>query len=224
MRNINPYNQENFEREFVNTDLYRQLKNDFDCIIFNKLWLEENTKTPREQKGSYQKTLMTANPFYYLTFLLEKNPTKIYDLGCGWNIFKRYIPNIIGIGAENPNGSDFYADIHDYVDDAFVEGHQGYFESVFSINALHFIPLSQLQKIISDFHSMIKPGGRGFLALNLARLIDRDELFQDLPIEDVEKYARNVLQNLNIDYLVVDIDFSVYDEYMDGNIRLVMQR
>ena len=33
---------------------------------------------------------------------IEKNPKTIYDLGCGKNLFKKYLPNVIGIGAETP--------------------------------------------------------------------------------------------------------------------------
>jgi hypothetical protein len=101
--------------------------------------------------------------FYYLEFLTNQNPSVIYDLGCGWNIFKKYIPNIIGIGEEDPKSQYYFADIHGRVDPNYVEQHQNYFESVFSICALHFRPLRELRQIALEFISMMKPDSYGFL-------------------------------------------------------------
>ena len=180
--------------------------------------------TPRQMRGDrfFNKTAFSAVPFYYINFLLEKNPRAIYDLGCGWNIFKKYIPEVIGVGAETEKE---FADLHDFVDDEYVSGHIDYFESVFSINALHFCPLSKFSKIIQDFHSMIKPGGRGFLALIFQRMIDRDPVFQNVSHNNIETYCRNELTKLtNIKFLVVDIRIDPIEEPMDGNIRLVMEK
>ena len=66
----------------------------------------------------------------------------------------------------------FYGDIHGIVDDDYIEQHQSYFESVFSICALHFQPIDQFCKIVRDFSSMVKPNGHGFLSVNLQRMID----------------------------------------------------
>jgi hypothetical protein len=156
---------------------------------------------------------------------LEKNPEHIYDLGCGWNIFKRYIPNIIGIGAETPNSAYFFADIHDFVDDDFVAGHQEYFDSVFAINSLHFHPLSSFSKIVGDFFSMLKPQGRGFLPLNLQRMKECDLKFMTSTHDTVEQFCRDELAKLtHINFLVVDIFTDPIDEHLDGNVRLVIEK
>jgi hypothetical protein len=164
--NINTYDKEKFQKEFNKTEIYQQLIKDFDEISLEKnFWATKNVGTPRYQVGcSNRRTLFPATSFYYLNFLLETNPSEIYDLGCGWNIFKRYIPNIIGVGAESPDSPDFFGDIHDYVDDDYIQGHQNYFESVFSICALHFHPLSDISKVVNGFYTMIRPGGRGYLS------------------------------------------------------------
>jgi hypothetical protein len=218
--NINPYNELEFCNKFIKTHLYQKLKKDFELIGFDKHFKVLNDKTPRQY---WSQGRFTAVPFYYLEFLTQKNPEKIYDLGCGWNIFKKYIPNIVGIGMET--GENFYGDICDCVDDGFVREHQNYFESVFSINALHFVPLSNIQKTVLDFYSMIKPGGSGWLALNFERMYERDQdNFNNYTIEKFDRYIRDKLYNLNIEYQVFDIDLSVRDEFMDGNIRLVMTK
>jgi hypothetical protein len=222
--NINPYNQSTFQPQFMQSDIYKQLVLDFDHISFKKYFVSDYTITPREYWG---KSIFTAVPFYYLEYLLNSHPAVIYDLGCGWNIFKKYIPNIIGIGAEDPTSERYYADQHDYVDDGFIKGHRNFFDCVFSINALHFIPLSQLQQRVLDFNSMLKVNGTGFLALNLKRMLEKDsQKFNDFGLLELDQYVRDQLYDLDINYKVFDVEFTKnnVDEFMDGNIRLVMEK
>lgn len=225
MQNINSYSKEYFQQSFSKTTIYQNLIQDFDIVTFDKNFIGRDV-TPREYYGVNDgKTFFSAVSFYYLQFLLDKDPQQIYDLGCGWNIFKKYIPTIVGVGAEDPLDPQYAADIHDFVDDEYIAGHQGAFESVFSICALHFHPVAAFSKIVSDFYSMIKPGGRGFISLNSIRLIERDPAFAYQPIDQVEQYYRTELSKLTeIKFLVIDIDLTVANDSMDGNIRLVLER
>lgn len=227
MNNLNDYNIAQCQEYCKKLPFYHNIKNDFDKLIWNKQVCSYPEETPRELAG---KRMFSMVSFFYLRLLLEKNPSKIYDLGAGWNIFKKYIPNIIGISATC--NEDGYGDVHDYVDQIFIQGHQNYFDSVFSINALHFRSLADLKNIIQEFASMIAPDGRGFLALNLARMIQRtptDFLVKEFKktsptIEQYELYTRNILADICLNYLIVDVDFTVVDEYMDGNIRIVFEK
>ena len=227
MKNINGYNSAEFAEHFKKTTIYQSLTQNFDVVSFEYFmenFLNFKFGTPRKTIGT---SFASAVPFYYLEFLTAENPSTIYDLGCGCNMFKQYIPNIIGVGAEDPDSNRFSGDVHDYVDDDYVKGHQEYFESVFSINALHFHPLSDLRKIATDFVSMIKPSGMGFLTLNFIRMLELDrKKFKDYTNAELDAYARQQLTDLSIpvEYQVVDIDLSVEDAYMDGNIRFVVQR
>ena len=107
MRNLNPYPEQEYSAKFKQTELYRQLAADFDHVALAKFYFTSphlNTDaTPRQMIGSYSTRDFSACIFYYIDFLTKTNPTQIVDLGCGWNIFKKYIPNVIGIGAENPS-------------------------------------------------------------------------------------------------------------------------
>lgn len=221
MQNLNEYREQEFRYKFIQTSLYLTLEKEYDYLCFNRLWQHE-FPTPRQiMSGIPPRTSkFSVVPFYYLQYLLDAAPEKIHDLGCGLNIFKKYIPNVIGIGPENPENEFFYADIHDFVDSDYIHNHRDCFESVFSINALHFISYQDLGQRVSDFYSMIRPGGRGWLALNLSRFGN----LPDQPISDLEQDIRRQLSGLDINYLVVDIDFTVPDEWMNGNIRLVMQK
>jgi len=231
--NINPYCETTFKEKFVKTELYSKLVKEYDEIVFNTHF---SSGTPRQICSLSRFSVV---PFYYLEFLTKHNPTTIYDLGCGWNVFKKYIPNIIGIGAEDPTAEDFFADIHGEVSFEFLQNHQNYFDSVFSINALHFRPLKDLRQVVLEFASMIKPGGRGFLSMNLARMIEHDNsegrefLAQTIAkkiennstvYDGYEYYIRQELDNVNFTYEIFDINISNLDCWMDGNIRMVIYK
>lgn len=229
MKNLNPYQETVFSERFKHTHTYKQLCKDFDLVSFAKFYQQEKDYqvTPRQYIGDKNRqTMFCASSFYFLEFLLEKSPKEIYDLGCGWNIFKRYIPNIIGVGAESPESLQYYADVHDFVDDDFVQGHQSYFESVFSICALHFHPLTDFGKIVGNFYSMIKPGGRGFLSLNVQRMLEKTKHgMLGTSSAEYDNYCRMQLQKLDyIKFLAIDIDFEYIDEGVDGNIKIVIER
>ena len=230
MKNLNPYIEQEYSAKFKQTDIYKRLSEDFDYVCLSKFYFTSphlNTgATPRQMIGSYTTKDFSACIFYYIDFLTETNPAQIVDLGCGWNIFKQYIPNVFGIGAEQPSSKSYYADQHDFVDDVFVAGHQDSFESVFSICSLHFRSLQDFAKVVNEFYSMIKPGGRGFLALNLQRMVDRSGSFmRGSSPDEYDAYCRSQLSTLeHIKFLVVDIDMRMVDEGLDGNIRLVMEK
>jgi len=226
MNNLNDYNIAQCQEYCKSLSFYRNIEQDFDIIRWDKLWIDMR-QTPRQRVG---RSIFSMVPFFYLKPLLEKNPKTIYDLGAGWNIFKKYIPNIIGVSPSH--NSDNYSDIHDIVNDKFIYGHQNYFTSVFSINALHFQSLINLKTIIQDFASMVAHGGCGFLSLNFMRMMERtpfEVLKQALGTNEpttynYSKYIREVLTDINLNYSIVDVDLTVLDEYMDGNIRIVFEK
>ena len=220
------YDPNDWEVTFKKSNLYKQLVNEYDVVYFNSqdFFNKQFETTPRQKAASTtSQTWFSAIPFYYIEWLQEINPEKIYDLGCGWNIFKKYYPNIIGVGAENPDNESFFADIHDFVDDAYILGHQEYFESVYSICALHFIPLSDIRKRVLDFASMIKHGGRGWLSLNAARMVERDPEFKDKDTLFIEKYCKKQLATVP-SLVLLEIDLTVSDEYIDGNIQIQINK
>ena len=226
MKNLLPYPKTEFQNTFSKTDIYRRLVEDFDIVSFEKCLISKSVSTPRQIAGHRNyKNVFSAVPFYYLQYLVEKHPKEMYDLGCGWNIFKKYMPNIIGVGAEAPDSGNYFGDIHDFVDDGYIEGHKEHFESVFSICALHFYPVELIANRINDFYSMIRPGGRGFLALNAQRMIDKGNKTFKSNFELDEFCRQELAKCKHINFIVIDIDLSFsIDDCMDGNIRLVMEK
>ena len=128
-----------------------------------------------------------------------------------------------------------------------------YFESVFSITALHFYPNIDMKKIVNDFISMVKPGGRGYISLNVGHVmnnIDKHDILTadpnasseklqhyframqgnwraDRTTEVVERVTRELLFDLDCIIIVFDVDYSHGSDFtsqLDGNLRIVFER
>jgi len=238
LENINPYNLAEFRKWFIDTNTYKQIKHDFDHVVFDKdftllkhqqdyIW----TITPRHRISS-PPTVFAATSFYYIKFLLDQSPKVIYDIGCGYNPFKKYIPNLVGIDSQAHNNVVF-PDIDDSFNQEFVEKYKHTMETFFSICALHFIPLQDLKSQILAAASCLQPGGRAYIALNLARLAECDfTFFQSLGGRTgLDSWIRKELSDVPFEYLVFDLDIPPEEEWdkglpdhaIDGNLRIVIQ-
>jgi hypothetical protein len=223
IENINPYNEIEFQKQFRRSEIWSQLVDDYDVVTFKKNF--DSFKTPRQQYGDRHRTVFTACIFYYIEYLTRHNPKQIYDLGCGWNIFKKYIPGVIGVAGEPESCSNYYGDMNDYIDDDFMLQHRGYYESVMCLGTLNFLPFKDFRKIVAGFVSMIKPGGHGLLTLNIGPMIqESNKGFEDFSKEDYEKYIRTELVGIDCEWEVVDVDLTVMSEMMNGNVRLVCHK
>lgn len=222
---INVYDSTQFEQHFKQTPLFCQLSNDFDLVYFD--WhfhpTDQLIGPCRQWYGDRtRKTIFSAVPFYYLNYLTEQYHGEIYDIGCGWNIFKKYFPNIVGVDIVEGQTS-WQPDIRCLFDDDFQKKYHTSLNRIMSINALHFIPLCKLRQRVIDFFSLLAPNGRGYLALNLMRMIELDPDLCRRSQQELETIIRGELLDIGYEYLVFDIDLSVRDSYMDGNIRMVVQ-
>lgn len=244
---INPYNEHDFREQFQHTEIYQQLVKDYDEISFKNTVKWDWAPTPRERLATARKSIFSAVSFYYLEYLTKHNPTEIYDLGCGGNFFKRYIPNIVGIGAEHPQDAYFRGDLHGRFNDAWVQQNQKRFHSIFAICSLHFIPFAQLRQRVLDLVSTMVPNGRAYLAFNTSRMIDRMQwhdpwptdfvkYFDDrTPVSVAEQIIREHLSDMPFTYEVFDVNIAesghgfqrydyrpAFDNVIDGNIRMVI--
>jgi hypothetical protein len=187
-------------------------------------WTDIYCDTPRLRAVTGQ---IPCASFYYTEFLVELQPDRIYDIGCGMNFFKDILPNVIGIDDHgNP-------DLFDHFDKDFVSGHENAFGAVMSVDALHFISLEDFGERVMDFFRIVTPGGRGYLAMNAARMWSQTphaklaEIFGsvDLDIGLVARYIDAELDRLPIQFLVREnIIEQRFDECIDGNIRLILQK
>ena len=222
MENLNPYPKETFEKFFKQTSTFDLLQQKYNYISFDKFFERNryyNTHlTPRHQMSMSR---VSAVPFYYLQYL--DHSVQIVDLGCGMNFFKPYFKDLYGIGAEK-HPDDFFADEHAVVVDAFYQNHIDTYTSVFSINALHFHPLETLQNICLNFSNMLKSGGRGFLALNIKRMLEQSTSFDKWSNQQLDHWIRSQFVEFPHKIIVFDLDLSMKDAWMDGNIRIVFEK
>jgi len=176
--------------------------------------LRNRNETPREDALT---TVFPCASFWYLNYLVALQPSEIIDLGCGANFFKNIIPNVIGI---DPNPNNPHCDVIGTYNAEYVKKHKNRYQAIFSIDALHFRPIVEFTDLVHNFYSLIKLGGRGYLSLNSARF-DCPKGF------DRESYIKEQIETqlTDIDFLITDVLIShKEDEFMDGNIRLVMQK
>jgi hypothetical protein len=192
-------------------------------------------RTPREDCVTKKFSMI---PLWYLDFLASVAPTQIVDVGCGANLFKHLIKKIYnidchGIDPTPENYTNRAADEFDHFDSEFSQGHTEAYQCAFSINALHFVPLSQLTTRVMDFYNIVAKGGRGFLALNSARMLERSNSEWLLSTFEtstpsslqVQEYVYNQLSTLDIDFIVIDLLITEQpNEVMDGNIRMVFKK
>jgi hypothetical protein len=232
MLEINPYSIEKCQ-SIVESDYITQLKNkygsEYSVYNYRKYYTFDNNlhrrNTPR--LGLLTRVIPCAS-FYYLDYLVRVRPTVIGDVGCGINFFKDIIPGIVGI-----DGYGDYADIIDMFDNNFSIGHTDHFDCAFSIDALHFVSISYFYDRIMQFANIIKPGGRGYIAMNVARLLDFTSVAEKIKIFNTKTptpiqlatYIDQQIKKITLQLLVVDnLILDCYDEYIDGNIRIVFEK
>jgi hypothetical protein len=227
MKNINPI-PSSFRESFLKTSIGKKIeKENYDVILIDEP--HQFFSTPREDLMT---RCFSIAPFYYIDLLTEKSPKTIYDVGCGCNLWKNYYSNIIGVDPVHTN-----ADIQDTFDKNFVAKYNKKIQSMISINALHFIPIGQLVERLKEVNETLADDGRAFITCNLARLIEYTEDLNFLGITNfkkyrpdpkllkiIENYIRSELYTSTINFVCVDIDFSNYNSFINGNIRLVFDK
>jgi len=79
--NVNTYDIDAFKASFINTDIYKAIAKDYQYLHWEKFFdpMQPNafhlaTKSKHRKRWPNEYSL---TPFYYLNFLLEKNPTTI---------------------------------------------------------------------------------------------------------------------------------------------------
>jgi hypothetical protein len=89
----------------------------------------------------------------------EVNPQKIIDVGCGYNEFKKHIPNIIGVDIVNKN-ADYVMDIIDYpcVDNSV--------DVILALGSINFGTKDTIEKQVKWISSKLKTGGLAFFRVN----------------------------------------------------------
>lgn len=232
MDNLNPYDKESFKEEFPNTEHYRLIKKLYPTA--------ELSYDPIHPLGCTREELfldhniIDVTPFYYLQYL--NSDVTVYDLGCGFNFFKPFFKNLVGV-----DPYDGRADKDDLIDASYYAEHKSCYDAAFSINALHFVPAIYLPNVCNQFTTMLKPGGTGFITFNITRSLEvsaseryvrhidyNSSSFKWIPnIGDsfLETWVRKQFDNFSHEIKVFDVSLSsALDQSLNGNVRLVVTR
>jgi hypothetical protein len=206
------FDKDRFSQEFSKSGIYQQLVEDYSTLY------SEVTDIPDLKKDDSYKPPRTVlrdqgicvySSFYYIELLLETNPKIILDVGCGDNLLKKYVPQILGL---DPMCAA--ADIHGYFNDEFVEQHTGEYDCAMALQSIHHVSLLKFVDQINQFGKIIKPGGRGFFSTNLGRLVSRTEphefakifdLSRSVTIFDYYCYIKKELEKLDYRIIAADV-------------------
>jgi hypothetical protein len=248
---INPINEDIFYKEFMESSRGKIISSEYDVVycvrnvieasrkygmdITGQTFWEDFAVTPREILGNPDikfnrprpsKKRFSISPFYYLKFLEEINPSSIADVGCGWNVFKKYIPNITGFDVLGT-----HADIIEKYDQTFIANHAQEFDAAFAIN-IQAVTWDTIGKFITDFSKIIKPGGRGFLGIPaFFPLVSTSRDWYAMnglsPYEPklLSEHVNNTISNLGLTVLSLEsrVDFLQDMLSHDGDIRVVFE-
>jgi hypothetical protein len=218
--NYQHYNKFTYSDEFYKSKIYKNLHQQYQHFFSDTADIYNSNLIVKKQ-GSHRfeledQGICVFSQFYYLDILQATNPAILADVGCGGNLIKKYIPNIIGFDV-TPE-----ADYQELFDDEFVKNHASEFDSAFAVNSIHYISLLEFANRINKFGEIIKPGGLGFVTFNLQILISHTKIHEFAKIFDLSRpvttndyrhYIKSQLKNIKYNILLVDIVFGDIDRY-----------
>ena len=235
---VNPLDIEKWKKSFLNNSFYSKNFSNYNHIIFSyqemtllKASLHHTVyEVPRRFCKQYK--ILDAVPYYYIDYLLEKNPKTIVDIGCGENVFKDYL-NIIGIDSDESSNYDIF----DNVDEDYAKQHKNMYDAIITINTIHFEPITEIFNRINLIKSMLASGGRAFVSFNVETWLmhtNNDIIKQifgkELSLDEVLLYIHKQIKNCNLNLLVYDWpilkiseESSIRDD-LNGNVRIVFEK
>ena len=189
------------------------------------------TLTPRER---YFYPTFHTNSLYYIDAVQAQKPQQVFDIGCGMNVWKKFYDNIIGVDPQDPR-ADIRLDF-DRFKQAYIESAYGLVDSCISIGTMNmFVSIKHLLQNLCEFIKCTKIGYRGYVTINLCGMMSRgtpkehkEELFgvSNPDAEQVSKYCNAIVEELPGISIIIYDNFITdkFNEYMDGNLRLVFER
>jgi SAM-dependent methyltransferase len=122
--------------------------------------------------------------FAILPDIIKLNPKTLLDLGCGYNEFKRYFPQLVGI--------DFANSCADVVDDFLnYDCPDNSQDVILALGSINFVDLETVTQNVDYIHRKLKPGGTAFIRVNPAQAPDDSitEKFYPWSIEDIYNFT-----------------------------------
>ena len=217
MTNYRHYNQKEFFAKFSTTETYKQLVNDYQQVHESIGVYDDGFKILPRRTYAASKSIFYYSTFYYLGLLLETNPKTILDVGCGSNLFKKYIPQIIGF--DNDPRFVEQVDFTETYTTEFVEQNLSKYDCAMTIGVIHAVSLATIHKTIDEFGQLIKPGGRGYFAINLRRPMQNTELHEFAELFDLKRQQTRIdlyrvvkAQCEKTKYKIITLDINFLDD------------
>jgi hypothetical protein len=239
VKEINNYRSDSWTSKFLQHPGYQHIIDDHAHVVFSykemTLLKAALHDTVYEHGRNFLKlyNILDAVPYYYIDYILEKNPKHIIDLGCGLNVFKPYVPGILGVDAD----LNAPADTYDFFDQEYAQGHTNHFDGLISINTIHFAPIDAISNRLTWIANLVEPGYRGFVSFNIETWLMHTEsktinmLFGKIPkFDDIVNYVNDQILLSRLNFLVVDwpvlhiTEHSTIRDDLNGNIRLVFEQ
>jgi len=147
--------------------------------------------------------------FAILPDILKLNPQKILDLGCGYNEFKRYIPNLIGIDFANEN-ADIVDDFMNY------ECEDNSIDVMLALGSINFGNHELVDKQMEWMTKKLRRGGKMFIRVNPAEAPDDSigKQFYIWTIKDI--YDFSVKYNLEVEDNNIKLEDRIPSELIRG--------
>lgn len=226
------YNVDEYRSQFVSSGMDKKLEELFGSDVNIFFEPAESLHSPRDWA---MKKMLNVESLFYISFLADLKPTTVIDLGCGGNVFKTILNHLYGLKVHGIDPLSVHADEKGQFDDYYVNSNKDSIESIMAINSCHFTPIYNVCDVITKFRSTIAPGGRGYIALNTQRMIERtpaeslNDIFGTISPEPskIKTYVVEKLESMNMNFLVCDVfvgDRFQTSNHIDGNIRIVLEK
>ena len=223
-------NKEQWCEEYLNDKFYTNLQRYTEHIIqYKKSFLptinfnsDEVKKTNLDCTLPREIDLLAHNKFdlyslYIVDYIRSNNTGRIYDIGCGSNMFKFFFDDVIGIDKYRPE-----ADIFATFDESYAMKNKSKFENAIAINSIHFIPISKFKQQLEDFANCIMKGGYGYATFNINQLISR-ETQSNIP-DNLVSYLNLEISSTKLNIVNLEMHNMIDgNDGLDGNIRILFK-
>jgi hypothetical protein len=213
-------NKDVWKKEFVNEKFHENLE----------LFIKDQTKTTIEfgffgffgyKKSTPRKNVLIVDgrihldSFYYIDYIRKNSSSTIVDIGCGENFFSYFFDDIIGIDPYFPIRNCNY----DFNEQFAINNYQ-IFDNAIAINSLHFIRIKEIKKRITEFASVIKPNGYGYITFNIAKMVQRADRNYIKSLE----YIKEQIKLIDLNFISAEYLEDYHDEKLDGHVRLLFKK
>ncbi len=224
--------KETWKQDFVNDKFVNNVRQYIaDYSVVNNLQISfefsEPFLSPREQQ-ILRDNYVSLTSFYYIDHIYKNSPGEILDIGCGGNFFSYFFNNIIGLD-HRLDKLETIKYVSEF-EDMFDEFELNKVDNAISVCSLHFISIDRIKHRILNFASIIKPGGYGYIGINLARLLDNTDEISVSNLTHLKSnptvamdYVKNEINNLDLNIITVEYVDDIIDEFIDGNIRILFK-